>query len=275
MTLKFIIDIIEEFAPPAIQESWDNSGLIIGDQSREVTKILLALDCTPEVVESAVNMGAELVITHHPLIFKGIKRIEKQTNVGKAIINAIKNDIAIYSVHTNIDKILRGVSGLMAERIGLKNVEILSRDRDRGYVSAEPVMEEGNRKATEIGLGVVGDMESPMGVEEFCSMVKDRFSLKILKTSKPIEGKISRVALCGGSGGPHIDEARLSGAQVYISGDISYHNFFCEDGFMIVDIGHYESEIGVLELLSDILSKKISNFAVHIENGANPTHYVF
>jgi len=273
MTLKFIIDIIEEFAPPAIQESWDNSGLIIGDKSREVTKILLALDCTPEVVESAVNMGAELVITHHPLIFKGIKRIEKQTNVGKAIINAIKNDIAIYSVHTNIDKILRGVSGLMAERIGLKNVEILS--RDRGYVSAESVMEEGNRKATEIGLGVVGDMESPMGVEEFCSMVKDRFSLKILKTSKPIEGKISRVALCGGSGGPHIDEARLSGAQVYISGDISYHNFFCEDDFMIIDIGHYESEIGVLELLSDILSKKISNFAVHIENGANPTHYVF
>ena len=267
MTLASIIDIIEEFAPPVIQESWDNSGLIIGDKTKEVTKTLLALDCTPTVVMDAINMGAELIITHHPLIFKGIKRIDSHTNLGRAITNAIKNDIAIYSVHTNIDKILRGVSGLMAERIGLKNVEILSKDRgDR----PKSIMAE-----EEIGLGVVGDMESPMGVEEFCNVVKDKFSLKVVKTSKPIQGKISRVALCGGSGGSHIEEAYFSGAQVYISGDISYHNFFCEDGFMIMDIGHYESEIGVLELLSNILSKKISNFAVHIENGANPAHYIF
>ena len=261
MTLKSIIDIIEEFAPPAIQESWDNSGLIIGDKRREITKTLLALDCTPEVVGSAVNMGAELIITHHPLIFKGIKRIEDHTNLGRAIINAIKNDIAIYSVHTNIDKVLRGVSGLMAQKIGLKNVGILSRDK--------------GREASETGLGVVGEMENPMEAEEFCRMVKDKFSLKILKTSKPLKGEISRVALCGGNGNPLIEEAMLSGAQVYISGDISYHNFFCEDGFMIMDIGHYESEIGVLELLSDILSKKISNFTVRIESGANPVHYIF
>jgi len=258
MTLKSIIDIIEEYAPPAIQESWDNSGLIIGDRSREITKTLLALDCTTETVNNAVNMGADLIITHHPLIFKGIKRIENHTNLGRAIINAIKNDIAIYSVHTNIDKVLGGVSGLMAEKIGLRNVEILSRDKD-----------------VEIGLGVVGDLEYPIDVEKFCRMVKDKFLLKILKTSKPIEGKISKVALCGGSGGSLIEEALLSGAQVYISGDMSYHSFFCEDDFMIMDIGHYESEIGVLRLLSDILSKKISNFAVCIEDDSNPVHYIF
>jgi len=268
--LGAIIAVIEEFAPSSVQESWDNSGLIIGDEDRDISKALLALDCTPEVVAEAESIGAELIITHHPLIFGGVKKIDERTNVGRAIVKAIKGDISIYSVHTNIDKILKGVSGLMAERLGLKNIKILS--RDKGYSNNAGVVDGAEQ---EVGLGVVGDMEYPMAVEEFCKMVRGKFSLEVLKTSQPIEGEISRVALCGGSGASLINEAILSGAQVYISGDISYHNFFCEDGFMIMDIGHYESEIGVLELLSAILSKKISNFAVCIADGTNPVHYIF
>ena len=259
MEIGEVIEVIEAFAPPSVQESWDNSGLIVGNRDGSISKVLLALDCTLETVLEAEDIGAELIITHHPLIFKGLKRIDGRTNIGRAIIRAIKSNIAIYSVHTNIDKVLNGVSGLMAKKLNVRNVEILSRDKGE----------------TEIGLGVVGDLERPLDFDELCVMVEKQFSPEVLKISKPLEGKISRVALCGGNGSSLIEEAMQSGAQVYISGDISYHNFFCEDGFMVIDIGHYESEIGVLELLSDILSKKLPNFAAHISEGINPVYYIF
>ncbi len=257
MTAKEVIAILEEFAPKRIQEEWDNSGVMVGDISKEIDSLLLALDSTPEIIEEAKMRGIKMIITHHPLIFKGVKSISPDNLQGRMIISAIKDDIIIYSMHTNIDKVPGGVSKMMADRLGLVNVEILD-SADNGAT----------------GLGMVGDLEDEIPVKEFIKKVKESFSLQILKCSRERDMIIKRVALCGGSGGSLIERARLSGADVFISGDISYHNFLCEDGFMVMDIGHYESEIDVLNLLMSVILKKIPNFAVHIsEKNNNPIYY--
>jgi len=257
MKAKEIIALFEEFAPANIQESWDNSGLMVGDISMKVNKVLLGLDFTEELVEEAIECGANMIVTHHPLIFKGVKKIGTETYIERVITKLIRNDILAYSMHTNIDKVPKGVSGLMAARIGLINQEILESDVEEN-----------------IGLGIVGDLKKPLFANEFIKLVKKEFSLVTLKTSTPIKQPITKVALCGGSGSSLISSAIKSGAQVYISGDISYHNFFCEKEFMIMDIGHYESEIEVLDLMMNIILKKIPNFVVRkskINN--NPIYY--
>ena len=255
--VKDITAVIEQFAPLSIQENWDNSGLCIGSPEAPVTSILLGLDCTPELVDEAIACGADMIVTHHPLIFSGLKKITPENIVGEAVIKAIKAGISIYAAHTNADKVIAGVSGAMAARLGLKNVQILDEDGEG------------------TGLGVVGDLPEPISAEEAIALVKGRFSLKAMRTSRPLEGKISRVAMCGGSGGSLISAAARSGAQLYISGDISYHNFFTKEGFMIMDIGHYESEIEIVDILFSLLKKNFPTFAVRITQNiySNPIFY--
>ena len=257
MKVKDIIQVIEEFAPLSIQEGWENSGLCVGSPEDEVTSVLLALDCTPELVDEAVACGADMIITHHPLIFSGLKKISPEDMIGDAVIKAIKAGISIYAAHTNADKVLEGVSGAMAAKLGLVDVEVLDMDGEG------------------TGLGAVGNLPEPMTAEQAVAIVKERFALKSMKASKPLEGMISRVAMCGGSGGSLIGAARKAGAQLYISGDISYHNFFTPDGFMIMDIGHYESEIEIVEILFSLLRKKFPTFAVRIAQNlnSNPIYY--
>ena len=257
MKVKDIISVIEDFAPLSVQEGWDNSGLCIGSPEDEVHGVLLALDCTPELVDEAVKCGADMIVTHHPLIFSGLKKISSDNKVGLAVTKAIRAGVSIYTAHTSADKVLAGVSGDMARKLGLNDVEILQKDDDR------------------TGLGVVGNLPEPMTSEAAVAYVKERFGLKVMKVSRPLEGLISRVAMCGGSGGSLIGEARRSGAQLYISGDISYHNFFTEEGFMIMDIGHYESEIGIVDILFSLLKKNFPTFAVSITQNlnSNPIYY--
>jgi dinuclear metal center YbgI/SA1388 family protein len=257
MKVRDIIKVIEDFAPLSVQEGWDNSGLCIGSPEAEVSGVLLALDCTPELVDEAVACGADMIVTHHPLIFSGLKKISPETKVGLAVMKAISAGVSIYAAHTSADKVLAGVSGDMARRLGLSDVEVLQKDGDQ------------------TGLGVVGNLPAPMSSAEVVDLVKKVFDLRVMKASMPLEGKISRVAMCGGSGGSLISEARRSGAQLYISGDISYHNFFTEDGFMIMDIGHYESEIGIVEILFALLKKNFPTFAVRITQNlnSNPIYY--
>ena len=257
MKVKEIIKVIEDFAPLSAQEGWDNSGLCIGSPEAEVHGVLLALDCTPELVDEAVACGADMIVTHHPLIFSGLKKISPDNKVGLAVTKAISAGVSIYAAHTSADKVLSGVSGDMARRLELTDVEILQKDGE------------------EIGLGVVGNLPAPMTSMAVIEFVREKFGLKAMKTSKPLDGMISRVAMCGGSGGSLIGEARRSGAQLYISGDISYHNFFTEDGFMIMDIGHYESEIGIVEILFALLKKNFPTFAVRITQNlnSNPIYY--
>ena len=255
--VKDVTQVIEGFAPLSIQEKWDNSGLCIGSPDAPVSSVLFGLDCTPELVDEAIECGADMIVTHHPLIFSGLKKISPDDMVGEAVFKAIKAGISIYAAHTNADKVIAGVSGAMAAKLALQNVEILSEDGEG------------------TGLGVVGDLVEPMTAQQMVEMVKDRFALKTVKASKPVDGMITRVAMCGGSGGSLIGAAKAAGAQLYISGDISYHNFFTSEGFMLMDIGHYESEIEIVDILFSLVKKNFPTFAVRITQNmhSNPIYY--
>ena len=257
MKVKDIIKVIEEFAPLSIQESWDNSGLCIGTPEAEVSSVLLGLDCTSELVDEAVACGADMIVTHHPLIFSGLKKIAPSDPVGEVVMKAIRAGISVYAAHTNADKVIAGVSGAMAARLGLEDVRILDEDGDG------------------TGLGVVGELPVPMTAVEVAAYVKERFGLKVIRASRPVEGLVSRVAMCGGSGGSLIGKAAGAGAQLYLSGDISYHNFFTPKGFMVMDIGHYESEKEIVEILFSVIKKNFPTFAVRITQNlnSNPIYY--
>ena len=255
--VKDVMAVIEEFAPLALQEKWDNSGLCIGYPEDKVSSVLLGLDCTPELVDEAIACGADMIVTHHPLIFSGLKKISAEDLVGEAVVKAIRAGISVYAAHTSADKVIAGVSGAMAARLGLKDVRILDEDGEG------------------TGLGVVGNLPEPMTAQDALELVKERFALKVVKSSKPVGCKIERVAMCGGSGGSLIGAARAAGAQLYISGDISYHNFFTPEGFMIMDIGHYESEIEIVDILFSLIKKNFPTFAVRITQNmqSNPIYY--
>ncbi len=252
MIAEEVVKAIEEFAPIYNQEAWDNSGFIIGNKKREVKSALLALDCTEEVVDEAVLGGYDMIITHHPLIFKGVKKIAPDNYTGRIIERCIKHDIIVYSAHTNIDKAAGGVSGLMAEKLNMKECEPL----------------------TEEGFGLVGKLDESIDSKTLINRMKELFNLDNIRTSELLKDKIDKIAVCGGSGHSFINNAMQKGAQVYITGDISYHEFYCERGFMIMDIGHYGSEYDVVGLFSKIISKKIPTFAVSIsKNNNNPIYY--
>ena len=256
MKAREIADIIEAFAPLSTQESWDNAGFCIGSPETEVKGVLVGFDCTPELIEEAVERGANMVVTHHPLIFRGVKKISPDTFLGSAITRAIQNGIVVYAAHTNADKAVQGVNDLMADRLGL--------------VNRSPLSEE--------GIGLVGEMPQPMDAHELIAFVKRQFNLKMLRSSRPESGLIRKVALCSGSGGSFIENAYAAGADAYISGDISYHDFFTEKGLLLMDIGHYESEIAIVEkfksLLDAELLKKTTTFAVlSSKKNNNPIYY--
>lgn len=258
MKVKDITGAVEAFAPLSIQEDWDNSGLCIGSPEQEVHGVLVGFDCTPALVEEAAACGADLIITHHPLIFNGIKKISPEDPVGLALIKAVSAGIAVYAAHTTADKVPGGVSGAMARRLELTGVEVL--DKEEGGV----------------GLGAVGDLPGPMRCGEFIEYVKAKFSLRVLRTSRPLDIPVSRVAVCGGSGSSMIADAMRSGAQAYLCGDISYHRFFTPKNFMVMDIGHFEGEVEIVDILFSLLRKNFPTFAIRTSSelaGSNPVHY--
>ncbi len=252
MKASELVKPIEEFAPLYEQEKWDNCGFSVGDPSAEVSKALIALDCTSAVVDEAIECGADIIITHHPLIFGGVKRISPQNELGRIIYKAVNHNIAIYSAHTNMDKAAGGVSASMADKLGLQQREILTPD----------------------GFGIAGSLEEELSVEELVGKLKEAFGVDVVRCSAPLDGKIRRVAVCGGSGKSFIADAMGKGAQVYITGDITYHDFYAEKGFMVMDIGHYFSEYGIVDVFANIVSKKFPNFAVSIsKRNNNPIYY--
>lgn len=255
--VKDVAAVIEEFAPLGIQESWDNSGLCIGSPDSPVTSVILGLDCTPELVDEAIACGADMIVTHHPLIFSGLRQITPDDPVGLAVIKAVSAGISVYAAHTSADKVIAGVSGAMARRLGLEDITIL--DPEDG----------------DTGLGAVGNLPEAMPAEEAVRYVKERFSLKMVRTSRFPDIPVSRIAMCGGSGSSLIGKAMASGAQMYLCGDVSYHHFFTKKDFMIVDVGHYESEIEIVAILFSLLRKNFPTFAVRITENmySNPIFY--
>ncbi len=244
--------IIEQFAPLETAAEWDNTGLCIGSPDTEIKAVLVGFDCTPSLVREAVERGANMIVTHHPLIFRGIKKISADTFLGEIITLAIKNDIVVYSAHTNADKASGGVNTLMAQRLGLLDCRVLAED----------------------GFGLVGTLPAPMACEDFIAFVKKQFSLKVVRASHLIDKPIQKVALCSGSGASLIGDALESGADAFVCGDVSYHQFFTEKEFLLLDIGHFESEIDIVDKLIAVLEEKNSTFAVlRTKTDYNPIHY--
>lgn len=257
MKVKDIIKVIEDFAPLSNQEKWDNSGLCIGSENAGVNSVLLGLDCTPGLVDEAIACGADMIVTHHPLIFSGLRRISTDDPVGEAVVKAVRAGISVYAAHTSADKVIAGVSGAMARRLGLQDISVLDPESEG------------------VGLGVVGNLPEPLTSVQAADLVKGRFGLRYMRASRPVDGPVSRVAVCGGSGSSLIGKAMEAGAQLYVTGDISYHHFFTPKGFMVMDIGHYESEKEIVDVLFSLLKKNFPTFAVRITENiySNPIFY--
>jgi dinuclear metal center YbgI/SA1388 family protein len=364
MNISAIINFLETIAPRALQESYDNTGLLTGSGQTDCSGVLVTLDVTEEVVHEALRQGCNLIVAHHPVIFSGLKKIDPGHYVGRAVIAAVKNDIAMYAIHTNLDNIIHGVNGKIASLLGLKNPAILkpSAGQLRKMVSFVPHEQldtvrnalfwagagkignydeagfysegKGSFRAREganpfvgkhgirhyepetrleviypahlearivhalkeahpyeevaydliplhnedqgVGSGLIGELEADMGELEFLKEVAAIFRLKLVRHT-PLLGKpVKKVAICGGAGSFLISKSLQAGADVFITADVKYHEFFEANGRMVIaDIGHYESEQFTINLLFDLLQEKFLNFAV-LKSGVetNPVQYL-
>jgi dinuclear metal center YbgI/SA1388 family protein len=363
MKIADIIDLLEAVAPPSLQESYDNAGLLTGNPGWACTGALCTLDATEEVVKEAMQRGCNLVVAHHPIIFGGLKKITGKNYVEKTIITAIKNDIAIYAIHTNLDNVIDGVSGMMADKLGLKNRKILSpkeatlkklytfvpveqveqvraalfeaggghignynecsfgvegtgtfkggegtnpfagqpgeRHYEKelkievifpGYLqnsliralrTAHPYEEVAydvvNLANTHpgIGSGLVGELPEALPEAAFLNQLKQAFDLPLIRHTALLGRPVKKIALCGGAGSFLIPKALGVGADIYITGDMKYHEFFDANGRLIIaDIGHFESEQFTIDLLAGVLQEKFPTFAVlKTALKTNPVHY--
>lgn len=259
-TVKEIIDAIYDFAPLSLQESYDNCGLQTGDPDMASTGVLLAVDMTEELLDEAIGLGLNTILTHHPLIFRGIANVTPSHPAGRIVMKAVKHDIAIISAHTNIDKAYRGVSYRMGSKLGLRDMRPLAEAND----------------ACGTGLGVIGLLPEAIATDEFLRMVKEVFGCGCLRHTAPSHEKANVVALCGGSGSSFISDAIDAGADIYISADFKYHDFFAADGkITLADAGHFETERCTIDIFYDILTKKFTNFAVRqASTYTNPVIYL-
>ena len=262
MKIRDIVSIIEEFAPLTLQESYDNSGLIVGRLDDEVKGVLLAVDVTEEVLDEAEREGCDLVITHHPIIFSPLKRFNSATYVERCVERAIRKGIALYAAHTNLDSTPRGMSWQLGSMIGLDAMTVLEPRRDNA----------------DAGFGVVGTLSRAEGVMAFMNRVKAIFEVGAVRYSDiPLEDMmVRRVAICTGSGRSLIESAMAAEADVYITADLRYNDFMCgENRMVLMDIGHFESEFCAIRIINDVLSKKMCNFAVRKSVcSRNPVHYL-
>ena len=266
MIIRDITDAIEQYAPLRLQEEWDNAGIQVGNPEAEVTGVLLCTDATEAVVSEAIDRGFNLVISHHPLIFRGLKKIMGRTPVERTVAMAIKHDITIYSAHTNMDSAWQGVSFRMADKIEMTGVTFLDDNRVDPY---------GDGDSTQAGCGVIGDIE-PMTAREVLKRVKEAFEVGAVRYSGNADTMVSRVALCGGAGGFLLDKAVQLGAQLYVTADMRYHDFLDNSQRIVVaDIGHYESEHFTKEIFLEIIQKKNPTFAVAFaKNETNQVNYL-
>jgi dinuclear metal center YbgI/SA1388 family protein len=259
MKIKNVINHLESFAALEYQEEYDNSGLITGDPETECTGVLVSLDCTESLISEAVDKNCNLIVSHHPLIFRPIRRITQENMSGRTIIAAIRAGITVYAIHTNLDNILEGVNARIADKLGLINRELLFPKNNN----------------PSLGSGLIGNLKIPLSAEGLLKHLKQTFHVPVVKHSPVIEKTISRVALCGGAGSFLISNALQAKADFFITADIRYHEFFGGEGKMVIaDIGHFESEQFTVDLLHEIIVNKFRNFAV-LKSGiiTNPVNY--
>ena len=266
MRINQIIGAIEEVAPRAFQESWDNTCLQVGNTFAECTGVLVCVDVTPEVIDEAHRLGCSLVVSHHPLIFKGIKQLIGATPQQAAIMNAIALGISVYSNHTALDNVPGGVSYTMAAKLGIHVQDAL--------------VPKAGEDSPKYGLGIYGDFEERPTVSELIERVKRVFDSPVVRTTNravlDADDPVTTIALCGGSGGEFIPVALDRRAQVYITSDVRYHDFVdYGDRLVIIDIGHYESEQCTKEIFKRIITDRFgTEVPVHLSQAHNPIHYL-
>jgi dinuclear metal center YbgI/SA1388 family protein len=363
MQIAEIISFLESLANPSLQEHYDNAGLITGNPGWECKGITCSLDATEDVVKEAIAKNCNLIVAHHPIIFGGLKKINGKNYVEKTVIKAIKNDIAIYAIHTNLDNVIDGVNGKMAKMIGLQKLSILSPKENtlrklftfvpvdkagevrnaifaagggqignysecsfnaegtgtfKAMTGADPYVGDiGKRhqekelkveviipahlegkivaamkaahpyeevafdtvalsnKHPQTGSGVLGELAQPIEEKTFLDQLKSIFKLSIIRHTQLTGRPIKKVALCGGAGSFLISSALRSSADIFITSDMKYHEFFDANGRMVIaDIGHYESEQFTISLLQEVLEQKFPTFAVlKTEVRTNPVYY--
>lgn len=363
LKVKDITSFLEGIAPLGSQESYDNSGLIVGNHDMEVTEVLLSLDCIEDTVEEAIKIGANLIIAHHPIVFSGLKQLNGKNYVERTVIKAIKHDIAIYAIHTNLDNYKLGVNYEIAQRIGISNPQILAPKKNTlkklvvfcpeshsekviqaifeaggGNIGeytecsfessgtgaflpgekANPSLgkigtrEKADEKRIEVlipihkesqiikamkmahpyeevahdiypisninqdeGSGMIGELDKAMEVKAFLAHLKSTFNCGVIRHTELVRKEIKTVAFCGGSGSFLLNNAKSHRADIYITGDFKYHEFFdAEKAIIIADIGHFESEQYTPHLILGILKKNFINFAFHLSKvNTNPINY--
>jgi dinuclear metal center YbgI/SA1388 family protein len=252
MQIGQITQSLENWAPISFQEDYDNCGLLVGSPTTICTGILCSLDCTEAVIDEAIEKGCNLIVSHHPIIFKGIKQFDENNYVARTVLKAIQNNIALYAIHTNLDSLLDGVNKTLADRLHLENRRILA--PKQGFKDAS---------GKEIGSGLIGMLPLETEESEFLKWIKEKFNLSEIKHTHFTGKTLKNIALCGGSGSFLISEAKAQGADCYITSDLKYHDYFEADGrILLVDIGHGESEQWVSELIVAYLTGKFPTFAV-------------
>lgn len=251
MSLKVsdIIKIIEEFAPPKFKENYDNVGLMVGDSNSRVIKILVALDCTLEVIDEAIRNNCNLILTHHPLLFKAPQSITMETVIGRKIIKLISHDISVYSAHTNLDSVCGGLNDIVMEMLGINNYSTMDKSLNR------------SQDDNITGIGRIADLESDITLSGLCALVKDVFDIEYLSYSGEDTMIVKKVAVINGSGKDYFQKAKELGANCIITGDTSYHyvNDMLEENIAVIDAGHFNSEWNAFKRVGKMIDTCLQN----------------
>ncbi len=261
MKIKEVLSALERFAPLPLQESWDNAGLQVGLTETEVSGALLCLDVNERIVDEAVQKGCNLIVSHHPLLFRGLKTISDLTDVQRTVMKAIQKGICVVSMHTNMDNAKGGVNFKIAEKLGLQQVRFFAPKTVDGI---------------EAGSGVIGEYADPLAADDFVKAVKQAFDVECALCNELLRRPISRVAICGGAGDFLLDTAVAEGADAFITGEMHYHQYFgYEQTIQICVIGHYQSEQFTSEIFRDIIEKECPGVRTEIATTCtNPILYL-
>ena len=258
-----VVDALEQYAPLPLQEGYDNAGLQVGlTEAVEVSGALLCLDVTEAVVDEAIQKGCNLIVSHHPLIFRKLARIADENYVQRTVRKAIKNDIAIVAMHTNMDAAAGGVNFKIAEKLGLRNIRFLGGEKEVAGVKG--------------GEGLVGDLAEEMAADDWVLRLRERFDVECVQCNQLLRRPIKKVALCGGAGSFLLDSAIAAGADAFVTGEMHYHEFFgYEQEIQICVIGHYQSEQFTSEIFQRIIEEKCPGVSCLVsEINTNPIIYL-
>ena len=259
--IKEVLNALERFAPLPLQESWDNAGLQVGLTETEVSGALLCLDVNEKIVDEAIQKGCNLIVSHHPLLFRGLKTISDLTDVQRTVMKAIVNGICVISMHTNMDNAKGGVNFRIAEKLGLQDVQFFAPKNVDGI---------------EAGSGVIGDLPEALAADDFVQAVKKAFDVECAMCNELLRRKIQKVAICGGAGDFLLDEALKAGADAFITGEMHYHQYFgYEQRIQICVIGHYQSEQFTSEIFREIIESECPGIKTYIaDTSTNPILYI-